>query len=129
MTQPPLPRSARIHPSPLPIYIIIVAPARVSHLLPCLHCSAVVCFTPRGDLAPEIVLEVCDQLDLLYLVRAIRELAKLLAHLCEVVFRVLEVGDLGLDPQDLHLYGFLLSFDVCLEFEHSSPGTQCCVSL
>ena len=57
------------------------------------------------------------------------ELAKLLAHLCEVVFRVLEVGDLGLDPQDLHLYGFLLSFDVRLEFEHSSPGTQCCVSL
>ena len=51
------------------------------------------------------------------------ELAKLLAHLCEVVFRVLEVGDLGLDSQDFHLYGFLLSFDVGLEFEHSSPGT------
>ena len=86
MAQPPLPRSARVHPRPLPIYIIMVAPACIFHLLSCLHCSAVVCLAPRGDLAPEVVLEVCDQLDLLCLVCAILELAKLLAHLSEVVF-------------------------------------------
>ena len=129
MTQAPLPRSVRIHPRVLPIYIIIVAPARILHLFSRLQCPTVVCLALCRDLAPEVVLEVCDQLDLLHFVGAILKLRELLAHLGEVVLGVLEVGDLGLNPQDLHLDGLLLGFDVGLEFNHSSPGTQRCIVL